>query len=153
MLTPNGDGLNLQQTFIGYVMMFAKRYNFTPSMAPFANRMHGSEWFTRKFPAPSKDQEAESLAIRQAFLTHRLMLTRLRQSRNQFTLLSYQPNIVSRKFVFIQIMPKPLFAKKNSFILYNMIHTEAQSIKLLGAKKVWLECNGRKLCFSRVSRY
>lgn len=96
LLTPSDEGLDLQQTFTGYVMMFTKRYNFTPSMDPFANKIHGPEWFTRKFHAPSKDQEAESLTIWEAFLTLRLLLTRLRKSRNQFTLLSYQPNLVSR---------------------------------------------------------
>lgn len=108
--------MNLQQTLIDYVMMFAKCYNFTPSMAPFTHMILGHEWFIRKFYAPSKDQEAESLVIWEAFLTPKLLLTRLGQLRNQFTLLSYQPNLVSRQFGLIQIMPKPLFARKNSLI-------------------------------------
>lgn len=58
MLTPSDEGLNLQQSFTNYVMMFAKRYNFTPTMAPFAFRTCGPYWFTRKFPSPSKDKEA-----------------------------------------------------------------------------------------------
>lgn len=96
LLTPNDEGMDLQQTFIDYIMMLAKLYNFTPSMAPFAHKIHGPEWFTRKFHAPSKDQQAESLAIWEEFLTPKLLLTRLRQSRNHFTLLRYQPNLVSR---------------------------------------------------------
>lgn len=82
LLTPSDEGMNLQQTFTSYVMMFAKRYNFTPSMSPFAHRMHGPEWFIRKFVALLKDQEVESLAIWKAVFTPRLLLTRLRQSRN-----------------------------------------------------------------------
>lgn len=39
ILTPSDEGRNLQQSFTNYVMMFAKRYNFTPAMTPFAFRM------------------------------------------------------------------------------------------------------------------
>lgn len=102
------------------------RYNFTPSMAPFAHRTHGPEWFTRKFPAPSKDQEVESPSIWEAFLTPKLIALRLRLSKNQNALLSYQPNLVSRQFGLNPIMPKLLFNKKSSVILYNMHHTEVE---------------------------
>lgn len=95
-LTPDDEGLNLHKKFTRYVMMYAKHYNITPSMAPFAKRTHGREWFTRKFPAPSKDQEAESLAIWEVFLTSKLITTRLRPLKNQIIILSYQPNLVSR---------------------------------------------------------
>lgn len=76
-------------------MMYAKRYNFTPSMAPFTNRTHNPEWFTKKLPTPSKDQEAVSLSIWEAFLTPKLISLRLRPSKNQNVLLNYQPNLVS----------------------------------------------------------
>jgi hypothetical protein len=127
MLTPSDEGINLQQNFTNYVMMFSKRYNFTPTMAPFASRMYDPEWFTRKFPSPSKDKEAESIAIWEAFLTPRVFSLRLNQSKIQVTLIAYQSNLVSRQFGLIQILPKPLYAKKNSLILYNKIHTEATS--------------------------
>lgn len=48
---------NLKQTFTSYVTMSAKRYNFTPSMAPFACRKYGPEWFTRKFPLHQKTKK------------------------------------------------------------------------------------------------
>lgn len=100
-------------------------------MAPFVHRMHDPEWLARKLHTLSKDQEAESIVIWDAFITPRILLTRLRQSRNQFTLLSYHHNLVSRQFELIQIIPKPLFAKKNSLILYNMIDMEEESDKLI----------------------
>lgn len=41
MLTPSDEGRNLQQSFTNYVMMFSKRYNFTPTMAPFSFKTYG----------------------------------------------------------------------------------------------------------------
>ena len=95
MLTPSDEGRNLQKSFTNYVMMFAKCYNFTPTMAPFASRMCGPEWFTRKFHFPSKDKEAESIAIWEAFLTPSVFSLRLNQSKSQVTLIEYQPNLVA----------------------------------------------------------
>lgn len=37
-LTPTDEGISLRQAFNGYVMMFAKRYHFTSTMAPFASK-------------------------------------------------------------------------------------------------------------------
>lgn len=73
-LTPNNKIQSLQDSFTGYVMMYAKSYNFTPSMAAFINRTHAHEWFTKEFVAPSTDQEVESLAIWKTFLTPRLIV-------------------------------------------------------------------------------
>lgn len=53
-LTPNDEGQTLQSTFMGYLMMFAKRHVFTSSMASFSFRKHGPKWFSRTFPSPSK---------------------------------------------------------------------------------------------------
>lgn len=53
-LTPNDEGQALQSTFMGYIMMFAKRHVFTSSMAPFAFRKYGPKWFIRTFPSLSK---------------------------------------------------------------------------------------------------
>lgn len=128
-LTPNDEGFT--SFFSGYVMMFAKRYNFTTFMALFAGRTHGPEWFTREFPAHSTDQEAKSLSIWEAFLTPRLIASRLRPSKNQITLVSYQPNLVSRKFGHIQLMPKSLYDRKNTLCLYNMCFTEDECDKNL----------------------
>lgn len=91
MLTPSNEGRNLQQSFTNYVMMFSKRYNFTPAMTPFSSRTCGPEWFMRKFPSLSKDKKAELVAIWEAFLTPRVFSLRLNQSKSQVTLIAYQP--------------------------------------------------------------
>lgn len=38
-----------KEAYLEYFMMFSKRHNFSPSMAPFVNRSHGPEWFTKNF--------------------------------------------------------------------------------------------------------
>lgn len=115
-LTPSEEGHNLQQTFSSYVMVFVKLYNFTSSMASFSTRPYGPEWFTRKFLALLKDQATESISIWETFLTPRVISPKLRPSKNQITLLSYQPNLVALQFGLIQILPKPLFTKKNALL-------------------------------------
>ena len=62
-LTPSEEGQSLRPLFLGFVRMLAKRHEFTPSMAPFAERKYGPEWFTRPFPTPVKAQEEESKLI------------------------------------------------------------------------------------------
>ena len=68
MLTPSDEGRNLQQRFTNYVIMFAKCYNFTPSMVPFASRTCGPKWLTRKFPSLSKDKNVKSVASKHSSL-------------------------------------------------------------------------------------
>ena len=46
-LTPEDDGKEFENNFIKYVMMFSKCHVFSTSMVPFANMIHGPEWFTR----------------------------------------------------------------------------------------------------------
>lgn len=69
LMTPIDSGRTLQQAFTGNVIMFVNLHNFTSFMAPFANRTHGLEWFIREFPASNVDQEEESLAIWEVFLS------------------------------------------------------------------------------------
>lgn len=60
LLAPSDEGstlkdsftIYLKDSFTSYVMLYIKRYNLTPSMAYFANRTHGPEWFIRDFLAP-----------------------------------------------------------------------------------------------------
>src|SRR3954463_9074801 len=63
LLTPKEETGKLREHFLAYVMMFARCHHFSPSMAPFVNRTVGPEWFTRKFPTTSQDQETESMTI------------------------------------------------------------------------------------------
>lgn len=46
LLTPADKGLT-KEIFTKYCMMLEKRYNFTESMDPFADRRHGPVWFKR----------------------------------------------------------------------------------------------------------
>ena len=64
LLTPTDEGQKFQKAFTSFVMMFAERQNFVSTMAPFASRKVGPEWFTRPFPlADEEDLEDEYVAI------------------------------------------------------------------------------------------
>src|SRR3954464_13030988 len=93
-------------------------------MATFLQRTVGPEWFTRRFPATSPDQQTESVTIWEAFLTPRLLYHRLRPSKSQCVLLCYQPNLVSRQFGLVQIKPKCLYEKRNHMCLHTLYLTE-----------------------------
>lgn len=95
-LTPNDERQALQSTFMGYIMMFAKRHVSTLSMAPFAFKKIGPKWFNRTFPSLSKKHETKSLLIWEAFLTPRIQTLRLNPLKVQVTLITYQPNLVAR---------------------------------------------------------
>lgn len=82
-LIPNDEGPSLQASFSGYMMMFAKCYNITPSLAPFTNKTHVPEWSTKEFPASSIDQEAESLDTWETFFIPKLISSRLRPLKNR----------------------------------------------------------------------
>ena len=75
LLTPTDKGQQFQKAFTSFVMMFAERQNFVSTMAPFASRKVGPEWFTRPFPsADEEDLEDEYVAIWESFLRSRIML-------------------------------------------------------------------------------
>ena len=95
-LTPSEEGHSLRPLFLSFINMFAKRYEFSTSMAPFAARKIGPEWFTRSFPPLEKDQEEEAKLVWEAFLIPRLLTLRLNLGKGQVALVSYQPNLVSR---------------------------------------------------------
>src|SRR4051812_306229 len=61
LITPKEETGKLREHFLAYVMMFAKCYQFSPSMAPFVQRAVGPKWFTRRFPAMSPDQQTKSM--------------------------------------------------------------------------------------------
>lgn len=124
---------SLQQSYTSYVVAFAQRRHFTPSMAPFAYRKFGPEWFTRKYPALEEKDVEESNAIWTAFLTPGVLALRLRPARNQVVLLGYEPNLVARQFGLVQILPKPLFSRKAKMLLYNMRGHEQDVTPLLAS--------------------
>lgn len=128
-LTPRDEGQVLLSTFMSYIMMFAKSHNFTSSMAPFALRKVFPRWFTRTFPSLSKKQETKSFLIWEAFLTPQILTLRFNPSKVQVTLITYQPNLVTRQFGLIQVFLKCLDDKKSSLLLHNSVHTEAITFK------------------------
>ncbi|XP_058748016.1 uncharacterized protein LOC131620851 [Vicia villosa] len=125
-LTPKEEMGKLHEHFLAYSMMFARRDQFDPSMAPFVHRIIGPEWFTRKFPPTSQDQQIESMEIWEAFLTPRLFSHRLRPSKGQCILMCYQPNLVSRQFGLAQITPKCLYEKRNHMCFHTLYLTEEE---------------------------
>lgn len=128
-LTPIDEGKAIRPTFMSYVMMFARRHDFTSNMAPFATRKYGPKWFTRPFPSPTKNQETKSLLIWEAFLTPKLITLRLYPSKSQVILIAYQPNLVARQFRLIQILPKCLYDRKSTLFLYNANQNKTTTLK------------------------
>lgn len=45
-----------QDAFLNYFLMFIKHHNVTPTRAPFINRTHGPEWFSKKFHATGEKE-------------------------------------------------------------------------------------------------
>lgn len=128
-LTPNDEGKSLRPTFLSYVMMFARRHEFTSNMALFAARKYGSTWFKRHFPSPAKKQETKSLLLLEAFLTPKLITLRLHPSKIRVTLIAYQPNLVAQQFGLVHSLLKCLYEKKSNLLLYNVIHNETTVVK------------------------
>ncbi|XP_058732451.1 uncharacterized protein LOC131603986 [Vicia villosa] len=128
-LTPQEEPRKLQECFLAYMMMFAQRRQFDPSMAPFVHRTKGPEWFTQKFPPTSQDQQTELMEIWESFLTPRLFLYRLRPSKGQCTLVCYQPNLVSRQFGLVQIKPKCLYEKRSHICFHTLYLSEEECEK------------------------
>lgn len=96
LLIPPEEPRQLPSVFKSFMMMFAMRSTFVPSMAPFVSRRNGPSWFTREFPPSNPDQHEESIAIWKAFLTPRILFHKLRKVKSHYGLLSYQPNLVAR---------------------------------------------------------
>lgn len=130
-MTPLVEEQSLEKSYTSYVVAFAQRHQFTPSMAPFAFRKVGPDWFVRKFPATKEKDVEESNAIWTTFLTPRVMALRLQPTKNQVALLGYQPNLVCRQFGLVQLLHKPLFSRKNKVLLYNMRYHEKDAPNIL----------------------
>ena len=80
---------------------------FTPLLAPFSTRTCGPDWFIKKFPATEVEDEAETNALWQAYLTPTLLSRRNSASKTSDSsgLCGYQPNLNARQFGLVQ--PKP----------------------------------------------
>jgi len=81
---------------------------FTPSLAPFTNRVYGPDWFKKEFSATKIEDEAKSNAIWKAYLTPTLLSSRIK-STDPFGLYGYQPNLAARQFGLVQPKPSSLY--------------------------------------------
>ena len=69
------------------------------------------------------------MLIWEAFLTPKVLTLRLNPLKIHVTLIAYQPNLVARQFGLIQALPKCLYDRKGSLLLYNAVHNEATTLK------------------------
>jgi len=77
---------------------------FIPALAPFSSRTCGPDWFTREFPVTKVEDEVETNAIWQAYLTPTLLSCRSSASKTSYSfgVSGYQPNLVVRQFSLVQ---------------------------------------------------
>ena len=62
----------------------------------------------------------------------RIMPLRFKSSKNQLSLISYQPNLVSRQVGIIQSLPNPIYAREKSLLYYNADYSEEAATKQIG---------------------
>ena len=74
----------------------------------------------------------EYVAFGESFLCPRIMPLRIKGSKNQLSLISYQPNLVSRQFGIIQSLPNPIYAREKSLLYYNADYFEEAATKKIG---------------------
>lgn len=79
-------------------MMFATLYVFNPTMAPFARRSYVLDWFRREFHASTPKHDVEFVKIWKAFLTPKLLSSRLGNTKDTIGVVRYQPNLVLANF-------------------------------------------------------
>lgn len=111
------------------------RVDFEPSMAPFCNQTEGPEWFTRAFTPTEDADKSESLVLRTHFLVPRFLSVVIVGTTPG--LVSYQPNLVPRKFVFCQFIPKSLFP--SSDLLQNITRVRAYDVFRVDIENLWVK--------------
>lgn len=123
MLTPTDKNKSDREAFVSYLLMFTNLCHFNVIITPLSKRTHGPEWFTREFPSID-EREAESKKIWAAFLTPRLLSTRLGSSKEVVKILCYQPNLVLHQFGISQTKPKSFFNRKSDVCLCMIDYSE-----------------------------
>ena len=101
-------------------------------MAPFTSRKVGPEWFTRPYPSEEDDVVDEFVSMWEAFLRPRIMPLRFKSSKNQLSLIAYQPNLVSRQFGIAQSLPSPIYPREKLLLFYNADYSEDAATKHIG---------------------
>jgi hypothetical protein len=95
--------------------MFLSFNQFLPRHAPFVERKYGVAWFTEDFPAFNPDNEEEVNEVWRAYLEQTVLSCMIRDKSNQFGLVGYLPNYVSRQFGMSQMRPKTSFYCTDGF--------------------------------------
>lgn len=129
-MTSKDQDLSLDKAPKKYLKKFFRCNKFTTDLAPFSYRQHGPEWFTRTFPPTNALQLSESKAIWQAFLTPRLIVTRLHFEKG-VKLVSYQPNLVAREFGLCQPLPCCFYKSIDDIVLGKANFSEEEPTNLL----------------------
>jgi hypothetical protein len=100
-----------------HMKMFLSFNQFLPRHAPFVERKYGVAWFTEDFPAFNPDNEEEVNEVWRAYLEQTVLSCMIRDKSNQFGLVGYLPNCVSRQFGMSQIRPKSFFEKVDRIVM------------------------------------
>jgi hypothetical protein len=116
-LIPRSLDQDTRRLFMRYMKMFLNFNQFLPSHAPFIERKYGAAWFTKDFPAFDPDNEEEVNEVWRAYLEQTVISCRIGDKSNQFCLVGYLPNCVSRQFGMSQMRPKSLFEKADRIVL------------------------------------
>ena len=72
------------------------------------------------------------MAIWESFLRPRIMPLRFKSSKNQLSLIAYQPNLVSRQFGIVQSLPSPIYSREKLLLFYNADYSEDAATKHIG---------------------
>jgi hypothetical protein len=116
-LTPRSLDQDTRRLFMKHMKMFLNFNTFLPRHAPFVERKYGAAWFTEDFPALDPDNEEEVNEVWRAYLEQTVLSCRIGDKSNQFGLVGYLPNCVSRQFGMSQIRPKSLFENTDRIVL------------------------------------
>ncbi|XP_057434184.1 uncharacterized protein LOC130726879 [Lotus japonicus] len=111
-LTPSKDKVDPETTFREFFTAFMEMTSFTPDLAPFAAPTTGPKWLVRPFPCESPGEQLESISIWREFFRPQVLPLGFKKS--EVNVLGYQPQLVARQFGLCQIVPIPLFSKKDA---------------------------------------
>jgi hypothetical protein len=108
--------LTATEAFNKWFGIFSRQKKFLSSMSPFADRVYGPEWFRRKFPPTQPLDDAESKDIWYQFLKPTLLSSSFQTGPKGLGLVAYQPNLVARQFGLSQLLPCPIFLRREDVI-------------------------------------
>ena len=74
----------------------------------------------------------EYVGMWESFIRPGIMPLRFKSSKNQLSLISYQPNLVSRQFGIVQSLPSPIYSQEKLLLFYNADYSEDATTKHIG---------------------